>query len=208
MIEVSVFQLSHSATLFSVVSLLKKSLSKHAGIHEELITTHCGIPNGRVTKCQCLSQAVAGADPFGPGSASRLAAASLLRRHQGKFPLESHPPGADGGVCCEPLSFFEGISDTDLGCGNPPESWEVANLPLSLGGLGLRCAPRASKAAYWSSWAECVQTTAKRQPAVAEQLVAALANREPGRHLESAVESREWLLDAGFLAPVWREFHR
>ena len=93
-----------------------------------------------------------------------------------------------------------------LGADISPESWEVANLPLSLGWLGLRSAPRVSKAAYWSSWAECVQTTAKRQPAVAEQLVAALTNREPGRHLESAVESRERLLDAGFLAPVWRDF--
>ena len=70
----------------------------------------------------------------------------------------------------------------------------------------MRSAPRVSKAAYWSSWAECLQTTAKRQPAVAEQLVVALTNREPGRHLESAVESRERLLDAGFLAPVWRDF--
>ena len=82
----------------------------------------------------------------------------------------------------------------------------MANLPLSLGGLGLRSAPRVSKAAYWSSWAECVQTTAKRQLAVAEQLVAALTNQEPGRHLESTVESRERLLDAGFRAPVWRDF--
>ena len=59
-----------------------------------------------------------------------------------------------------------------LGADISLESWEVANL-LSLGGLGLRSPPRVSKAAYWSSWADCVQTTAKRQPAVAEQLVAA-----------------------------------
>ena len=68
----------------------------------------------------CFSQAVAGADHFCPGSASCLAVASLLRRHQGKVPLESHPLRADGGICCEPHCFFEGMSDTDLGYGHPP----------------------------------------------------------------------------------------
>ena len=42
----------------------------------------------------------------------------------------------------------------------------------------------------WSTWVECLQTAARRQHAVAEQLVRALTNRGPGLHLESAVESR------------------
>ena len=53
-----------------------------------------------------------------------------------------------------------------LGAEIPPESWEVAVLPLSLGGLGLRSGPRVSPAAYWSSWADFLVTTTKRQPAV------------------------------------------
>ena len=82
-----------------------------------------------------------------------------------------------------------------LGAEVPPESWEVANLPLSLGGLGLRSAPRVSPAAYWSSWADCLQTTFLRQPAVAEQLTLALSNREAGSYLGSAVAARDRLVE-------------
>ena len=92
-----------------------------------------------------------------------------------------------------------------LGAAVPPESWEVANLPLSLGGLGLRSAPRVSPAAYWSSWADCLQTTALRQPAVAEQLTIALSNGEAGSYLGSAVAARDRLVEAGFQAPVWAD---
>ena len=90
-----------------------------------------------------------------------------------------------------------------LGAEIPPKSWEVANLPLSLGGMGLRSAPRVSPSAYWSSWADCLQTTASRQPVVAEQLTTALSNREAGSYLGSAVASRDRLLEAGFPAPGW-----
>ena len=88
----------------------------------------------------------------------------------------------------------------------PTESWEVTVLPLSFGGLGLRSGPRVSPAAYWSSWADCLVTTAKRQPAVAELLVAALTNEEPGSYLVAAADARRALLEAGFHAPSWRDF--
>ena len=35
--------------------------------------------------------------------------------------------------------------------------WNVASLPLSLGGLGLRSASLLSRAAYWASWADSLQ---------------------------------------------------
>ena len=92
-----------------------------------------------------------------------------------------------------------------LGAEVPPKSWEVANLPLSLGGLGLPSAPRVSPAAYWSSWADCLQTTALREPAVAEQLTTALSNGEGGSYLGSAVAARDRLVEAGFQAPVWAD---
>ena len=63
-----------------------------------------------------------------------------------------------------------------------------------------------SPAAYWSSWADCLVTTAKRQPAVAELLVAALTNEEPGSYLVAAADARRALLEAGFHAPGWRDF--
>ena len=34
--------------------------------------------------------------------------------------------------------------------------WDLASLPLSLGGLGLRGASLTSQPAYWSSWADCL----------------------------------------------------
>ena len=72
-------------------------------------------------------------------------------------------------------------------------------------GLGLRSAPRVSPAAYWSSWADCLQTTFFRQPAVAEQLTLALSNGEAGSYLGSAVAARDRLVEAGFQAPVWAD---
>ena len=96
------------------------------------------------------------------------------------FLLRAIPPAQTKEYAVNHTASLKECLTRILGADISPESWEVANLPLSLGGLGLRSAPRVSKAAYWSSWADCVQTTAKRQPTVAEQLVAALTNREPG----------------------------
>ena len=82
----------------------------------------------------------------------------------------------------------------------------MAVLLLSLGGLGLRSGPRVSPAAHWSGWADCLATTAKRQPAVAEQLVTALTNGASGSYLDAVGDSRHTLLEAGFRAPGGRDF--
>ena len=71
--------------------------------------------------------------------------------------------------------------------------------------MGLRSVPRVSPAAYWSSWADCLQTTVLRQPTVAEQLTTALSNGEAGSYLGSAVAARDRLVEAGFQAPVWAD---
>ena len=76
-----------------------------------------------------------------------------------------------------------------------------------LGGLGVRSGPRVSSAAYWSSWADCLVTTAKRQPAVAEQSVAALTNGNT-----RIVSRRSWRLSTHVVGGVvftlqgWRDF--
>ena len=102
--------------------------------------------------------------------------------------------------------FLRSCLQRILGAEIPAELWEVAVLPLSFGGLGLRSGSRVSPAACWSSWADCLVTTAKRQAVVAELLVAALTNEEPGSCLVAAADARCVLLEAGFHAPGWRDF--
>ena len=90
----------------------------------------------------------------------------------------------------------------------PDTSWEVANLPFSIGGLGLRSAPRLSTAACWASWADCLHTVQLRHPQVGEMMSTALTDNSPGRHLEAAVTCRKRLLDVGFEAPSWEYLQR
>ena len=51
---------------------------------------------------------------------------------------------------------------------------EIANLPLVLGGLGLRSASRLREPAHWASWADCLVMIRQRHPDVANRLVAHL----------------------------------
>ena len=50
----------------------------------------------------------------------------------------------------------------------------MTTLPVALGGLGLRSARRTSQAAYWASWAYCLQMIQERQPEFAAQVVRSL----------------------------------
>ena len=126
-----------------------------------------------------------------------LVVALVLRGNPGCLFLEAHSTGTGFGVRHQPCSRSAGVFDKDFGCRSPPESWEVANVPLSLGGLWFRSAPRVSPAAYWSSWADCLQTTVSHQPVVAEQLTIALSNGETGSCFGSAVAARDRLVESG-----------
>ena len=55
-----------------------------------------------------------------------------------------------------------------------------AQLPLRMGGMGLRCARRVSQAVYWSSWADCLQPLAQRFPDVGDRFLAALNSTDEG----------------------------
>ena len=90
----------------------------------------------------------------------------------------------------------------------PDVSWEVANLPFPIGGLGLRNSSRVSPAAYWANWADCLHTMHLRHPVLGDQIEAALSCGEPGQHLHAAVRCRELLLDVGMEAPPWEDFVR
>ena len=51
---------------------------------------------------------------------------------------------------------------------------DVATMPLSLGGLGLRDAVRTSPPAFWASWADCIAMVRARHPDVAALILRAM----------------------------------
>ncbi|CAK0888856.1 unnamed protein product, partial [Prorocentrum cordatum] len=100
---------------------------------------------------------------------------------------------------------------TDL-LGNPADQLaagqtarEVAQLPLCLGGLGLRCAARMAPAAWWASWADCLPMLRERAPALTADICWALdtgaAGLPPG--LRQAAEARRQLALEGYETPNW-----
>ena len=60
---------------------------------------------------------------------------------------------------------------------------EVASLPLSLGGLGLRNAVRTSPSAYWASWSDSLPMIKARHPEVADSILH-LANKKMLTYLD------------------------
>ena len=88
-----------------------------------------------------------------------------------------------------------------LGIDGDPLTEDLARLPLSMGGLGLRSAVRTSPAAHWASWADSLPMIQKRHPAVARLIVAQLSGSAEGLHLSGATVSRERLLDVSYVAP-------
>ena len=80
---------------------------------------------------------------------------------------------------------------------------DVARVPLSMGGLGLRSAVRISDAAHWASWVDSVLMIQKRHPDVARLIVAQLTDQVDSPHLSGAILSRERLLDVSFDVPTW-----
>ncbi|CAK0885381.1 unnamed protein product, partial [Prorocentrum cordatum] len=82
-------------------------------------------------------------------------------------------------------------------------------LPLCMGGLGLRSASRTAPAAWWASWADCAQMLRERCPELTNQICAALSELDrgplpaaPGR-LQQASRAKEHLSAHGFAAPNW-----
>ena len=84
--------------------------------------------------------------------------------------------------------------------------WDLACLPLSLGGLGLRSATLLSRPAYWSSWADCLQMVQQRRDT--HRMCAhrgRLACSAPFFPLGRGPRFWEHLAAAGFHAPSWQE---
>ena len=82
---------------------------------------------------------------------------------------------------------------------------EVATLPLSLGGLGLRSAVRTSVPAHWASWADVLPMIRDRHPAVATTIVNAMENDTASLCLRTASRAAQDLDGVEeFEVPQWR----
>ena len=82
---------------------------------------------------------------------------------------------------------------------------DAVGMPLSLGGLGLRCAMRLRIPAFWASWSDCLPMIQARNPDVAAALVTELEGFPRTPILgEAASTARELVGARGFEPPSWR----
>ena len=95
----------------------------------------------------------------------------------------------------------------DLQKSRPRQTTEaLAQLPLRLGGLGLRSAVRNSVAAYWASWADTLPVLQRRCPRQSAQLAADLEGQTTADCLKAAQDSAAALQTAGFaMLPTWQQ---
>ena len=88
-----------------------------------------------------------------------------------------------------------------------PLAEDVASLPLSMGGFGLRSAVRTSNSAFWASWADSLPMVRERHPEVAN-LVDALDSDPASPILSAVVEAVRAVQVGGFVPPMVSVLHR
>ena len=89
-----------------------------------------------------------------------------------------------------------------LGARCTQDAQDLASLPLSTGGCGLRSASKSKEAAHWASWADSLQMIHQRHPDVATLMVRAMSSAEEGRHLQAAESCRLQLVSLGGFVPL------
>ena len=77
----------------------------------------------------------------------------------------------------------------------PGDSWDIASMPLVMGGLGLRSAHRGRQVSFWSSWADVLHMVRLRHPEMAATMLRGLTSDDPGHHLSGALVARDRLQD-------------
>ena len=89
--------------------------------------------------------------------------------------------------------------------GQREDNKSSANLPLVLGGVGLRSASRISASAYWASWADCFPMVFARHRGVALAIVAQLEGHPDTHFLGAAAACARSLVGTmGFDPPSWQ----
>ena len=80
----------------------------------------------------------------------------------------------------------------------------LAQLPMRLGGCGLRSALRTAPAAWWASWADTLPMIRARHPEVAERLYQQLqGNRVATPSVAAVQEAQRHLAEKGYQCPEW-----
>ena len=92
-----------------------------------------------------------------------------------------------------------------LGTPSAPLSAEAtANLPQSMGGLGLTSALEVRTTAFWASWADSMKMVKERHSTIANEFMVGI-DREEGPCFQSVRTCQQLLVDAGFVVPPWPE---
>ena len=83
-------------------------------------------------------------------------------------------------------------------------SRELASVPLSLGGLGLRSATRTREAACWASWADCLFMVRNRHPVGVDRILDVLKSMDELESTRSAAVAAHHLAGVeGFEVSSW-----
>ena len=117
----------------------------------------------------------------------------MIRPEETRYVAERHD-----GLVWECLKGVLGTSSAPL------SAKATANLPLSMGGLGLTSALEVRTAAFWASWADSMKMVKERHPTIANELMVGI-DREEGPCFQSVRTCQQLLVDAGFLVPPWPE---
>ena len=74
---------------------------------------------------------------------------------------------------------------------------DVASLPFAHGGVGLRSAEVTARAAFWSSWADCMPMIHARHPAVSTLVIRQLSDGDVGCHVGALAACQQHLRREG-----------
>ena len=80
----------------------------------------------------------------------------------------------------------------------------ASNLPLAMGGLGLRSAVKLRHAAYWASWVDPIKI-ADRHPEIAGTIIRAVHAELEAPSVQAIVTSQRCLERDGFVCPSWED---
>ena len=89
--------------------------------------------------------------------------------------------------------------------GTPTAPWfatAIANLPLSMGGLGLTNALEVRTAAFWAPWAHSMKMVKERHPTIANEMMVGI-DREESLCFQSVGTCQQLLVEAAFVVTPW-----
>ena len=99
------------------------------------------------------------------------------------------------------------VAGSSVDCAVSPTARDMATVPLSIGGLGLRSVFRLRHAAHWASWGDCLEMIRDRCPLVFDRMMRSLTSgrAEQPLSIEAARQSAQSLQTAGFEVPRWED---